>query len=67
MLSCHYRQRYGIDCAHIFHELFQAKEFQEPNHHHISEQWWNTCYQVAYLSSNNNQLDRKGCNNVSLC
>ena len=55
--SCHHRQRYGIDCAHIFYVLSQAKEFEEPNHHHISVQWWNTYYQVACLSSNNKQFD----------
>ena len=37
--------------------LSQAKEFEEPNHDHISVQWWNTYYQVAGLSSSNKQFD----------
>ena len=45
--SCHHRQRYGIDCAHIFHVVSQAKEFEELNHHYISVRWLNTYYQVA--------------------
>ena len=45
----------GIDCAHTFHVLSQAKEFEEPNH--ISVQWRNTYNQVACLSSNNKQFD----------
>ena len=45
--SCHHRQRCGIDCAHIFHVVSQAKQFEEPNHHHISVQLWNIYYQVA--------------------
>ena len=40
--SCHHRQRYGIDCAHIIHKVSKAKEFEEPNHHHINVRWWNT-------------------------
>ena len=55
--SCHHRQRDGIDCAHVFHVLFQIKEFEESNHHHISVRWWNTYFQVACLSSNNKQFD----------
>ena len=51
--SCHHRQRYGIDCVHLFHVVSQAKEFDEPNHHHINVQWWNTCHENACLSSNN--------------
>ena len=54
--SCHHRQRYGIDCSHIFHILSQHKELEEQNHHHISVQWRNTYYQVACLSSNNKQF-----------
>ena len=33
--------------------MSQAEKFEEPNHHHISTQWWNTYYQV-----------RKGCKNL---
>ena len=55
--SCHHRQRYGIDCAHKCCIVSQANEFEEPNHHHISVQWWNTYYQVDCLSSNNKQFD----------
>ena len=55
--SCHHRQRYCIDCALIFHVLSQAKEFVEPNHHHISVRWWNNYYQIACLSSKNIQFD----------
>ena len=55
--SCKHRQRYGIDCGHIFHIMSQAKDFEEPNHHHISVRWWNSYYQVACLSSTNDQFD----------
>ena len=37
--------------------MSKAKEFEESNHHHICVQWWNTYYQVACLSSNNEQFD----------
>ena len=37
--------------------MSQTKEFEEPNHHHISVRWWNTYYQVACLSSNNKRFD----------
>ena len=43
--------------SHIFHVLSQAKEFEEPNYHHISVQWWNKYYQVACLSPSNKQFD----------
>ena len=36
--------------------MSQAKEFEELNHHHISVQWWDTCYQVACLSLINKQF-----------
>ena len=55
--SYHHRQRYGIDYAHTFHVLSQAKEFEEPNHHNIIVQWWNIYYRVACLLSNNKQFD----------
>ena len=29
--SHHHRQRYGIDCAYIFHVVSQAKELKESN------------------------------------
>ena len=46
------------DMVLIVHTYFTCpKEFEEPNHHHISVQWWNTHYQVACLSSNNKRFD----------
>ena len=51
--SYHHCQRYIIDCAHIFHVLSQAKDFEEPNHHHISVRWWNMPYVEIIASFNN--------------
>ena len=39
---------YGIDCPNKCHVVSQGKLFKEPNHHHISVQWWNTYFQIAF-------------------
>ena len=47
----------GIDFAHIYHIVSQAKEFEESNRDHISVQWYNDDYRVACPLSNNKLFD----------
>ena len=37
--SCNFRNRFGIDCPHVYHVVSQSQEFKEPSHHHISVRW----------------------------
>ena len=55
--SCKFRNRYGIDCPHVYHVISQAQNFDKPNHHDISVRWWNSFYQVACMSKNDKQYE----------
>ena len=37
--SCNFRNRYGIDCPHVYHVVSQSKHFKETNNYHISVRW----------------------------
>ena len=57
LCSCKFRNRFGIDCPHVYHVVCQSQEFKEPTHHHISVRWWNSFYQFACMSKNDKQFE----------
>ena len=52
--SCCFRQRYGIDCSHIYNVVSQFQSYTEPSHHECALRWWSSysLYGLAFNSSN---------------
>ena len=55
--SCKYRNRYGIDCPHIYHVINRSKKFEETSYQEISVCWWNKFYPISCLSSDNKEFE----------
>ena len=49
--SCCYRDRYGIDCAHVYHVVSSFNNYTEPSHHDCSVRWWSSFTQYGHYGN----------------